>query len=159
MKRRVKISKYSLIITCLSLGIMAGIYVNLLRNGALWQAYLLFCVMLTLGILALWYMPLSISVDSKFLRIRRSLRTKNIPLSEIETVVIFQPSMAEKRIFASGGWFGYWGWFSEKEVGKYFGYYGKASDCFLITLHNGQKYLLGCENPQSIVAAIKAKSK
>ena len=62
--------------------------------------------------------------------------------------------MAKKRICGSGGWFGYYGWFSEPSIGKYFAYYGKASDCFLVTLKDGKKYVLGCESPDEMVEVI-----
>ena len=64
------------------------------------------------------------------------------------------PTMAKKRICGSGGWFGYYGWFSEPSIGKYFAYYGKASDCFLVTLKDGKKYVLGCESPDEMVEVI-----
>ncbi len=52
---------------------------------------------------------------------------------------------------------GYWGWFSERDLGKYFAYYGKASDCFLVTMKDGRKYMLGCQNPAEMVDAINAR--
>ncbi len=50
--------------------------------------------------------------------------------------------MAERKICRSGGFFGYWGWLSEPSIGKYFAYYGKASDCSLVELKNGKRYLI-----------------
>lgn len=63
--------------------------------------------------------------------------------------------MAEKRICGSGGWFGYYGWFREPTIGKYFAYYGKASDCFLVRLKNGKNYVLGCEDKNEFVGYIR----
>lgn len=96
-------------------------------------------------------MPLFISVRDGELNINRPLKIKSIPLSTIDSVKLVSPTMAEKRICGSGGWFGYYGWFSEPSIGKYFAYYGKASDCFLVTLKDGKKYILGCENPKDMV--------
>ena len=100
---------------------------------------------------------MSISVDEANLNINRSLRIKSIPLKEIKSVKLCPPTMAEKRICGSGGWFGYWGWFSEPSIGKYFAYYGKASDCFLIELKDGKKYLLGCADAPLMVERISSK--
>ncbi|MBE6230681.1 MAG: hypothetical protein E7119_08940 [Bacteroidales bacterium] len=36
--------------------------------------------------------------------------------------------------------------FHEHDSGKYFAYYGRSSDCFLVELKDGRKYLLGCKN-------------
>lgn len=97
---------------------------------------------------------MSISVDDTNLNINRSLRIKSIPLKEIKSVRLCPPTMAEKRICGSGGWFGYWGWFSEPSIGKYFAYYGKASDCFLIELKNEKKYLFGCSDAPAMAEYI-----
>lgn len=59
--------------------------------------------------------------------------------------------MGALRICGSGGFFGYWGWFKERDLGKYFAYYGKSSDCFLVTLKSGNKYMLGCTEPEEMV--------
>ncbi|MCX4285301.1 PH domain-containing protein [Duncaniella muricolitica] len=99
-------------------------------------------------------MPLSISLDNESLNINRSLKIKSIPLTEIANVKLCAPTMGAKRICGSGGWFGWYGWFSEKDLGKYFAYYGKASDCFLVTLKNGKKYMLGCKDTPKMVNAI-----
>ncbi len=63
--------------------------------------------------------------------------------------------MGTRRIAGSGGFMGYWGWFREGDIGKYFAYYGKASDCFLVTLRNGRRYMLGCNDAPEMVAAIQ----
>ena len=112
-----------------------------------------------LCITALLYMPLSISVKEDCLNINRPFKIKSIPLSQIASVKLCPPTMAKRRICGSGGWFGYYGWFNEPSIGKYFAYYGKATDCFLVTLKDGKKYLLGCEKPNEIVTFILNKTK
>lgn len=116
--------------------------------------YMVVGALIVLCFTALCYMPLSISVRNGELNINRPLKIRSIPLSSIESVELVSPTMAEKRICGSGGWFGYYGWFSEPSIGKYFAYYGKASDCFLVTLKDGKKYVLGCEAPDEIVEYI-----
>lgn len=76
-------------------------------------------------------------------------------MSEVENVELFQPTMGAIRICASGGFMGYWGIFREGDIGKYYGFYGKASDCFLVRLKNGNKYVLGCDQPEKMVDYIK----
>lgn len=65
--------------------------------------------------------------------------------------------MGERRVCGSGGWFGYWGWFHDRELGRYFAYYGKSSDCFLVRLRNGRSYVIGCQNPQTIIDEVCRK--
>lgn len=149
MKQSVSLSSYSFIISTIMIALLLGI-IYFSHNH--WTVYLISGTLLLMCLSALLYMPLSISVDDAELCINRPLWIKRIPLSAISDVRLVSPTMAEKRICGSGGWMGYWGWFSEKSLGRYFAYYGKASDCFLVKLTDGRQYMLGCNNPATFVA-------
>lgn len=153
MKNDVKLSTYSVIVSWLTMIILVVIAVYGYEEGSMpnWLAYSFGFLLIFLFISGCSYMPLSISADDKQLKINRLLRTKRIPLNEIKAIGLCQPTLAERRICGSGGFMGYWGWFSEPSIGKYFAYYGKASDCFYIELRTGRKYMLGCKNPKEIV--------
>lgn len=155
IKKRVELSTYCWIISALSTALMCGVFVYALKrpdNGlAVW---ILGAAIVVLFLFTLCYMPLSISVDKESLNINRPLKIKSIQLSEITDVRMCAPTMGTIRICGSGGWFGWYGWFSEKDLGKYFAYYGKASDCFLVTLKNGKKYMLGSKDAPEMVKAI-----
>lgn len=84
-------------------------------------------------------------------------KSRKISVRDIERVELFQPTMGAIRIFASGGFMGYWGVFRESDIGRYYGFYGKASDCFLVKMKIGDKYVLGCDNPQKIVDYIESQ--
>lgn len=71
---------------------------------------------------------------------------------DIAEVKLCQPTMGAIRICGSGGFFGWYGWFREGDIGKYFAYYGKSSDCFLVTLKDGRKYMLGCTDAPAFQA-------
>ena len=140
MKRNVKLSSYSIVLSGLSFVVFGMLLVNALRRDApLWMIWSLGIAIFILCFAALCYTPLSVSVDGMNLCIQRPLKTR--------------------RIVGSGGWFGYYGWFSERDLGRYFAYYGKASDCFLVTLRDGRKYMLGCDDAPAMVEAIKDKMK
>ena len=107
-----------------------------------------------LFVAALLYGPLWVGVEDGTLMVRRPLRMLRIPVSDIADIRLHKPTMGEKRLLGSGGWFGYWGWFMEADTGRYFAYYGRASDCFMVTLKDGRKYLLGCKDPEKIIDKI-----
>jgi len=155
MKKRVELSTYCWIISALSSTFICGVFLYALQrpdnNLTVWISG---SAIIMLFLSTLYYMPLSISLDNDSLNINRSLKIKSIPLTEIANVKLCAPTMGAKRICGSGGWFGWYGWFSEKDLGKYFAYYGKASDCFLVTLKNGKKYMLGCKDTPKMVNAI-----
>lgn len=157
MKQKVKISTYSIVLTILGIAILVGLSFFELIKGNENLSYIPSVALIILGFFALFYVPLSISVDNQSLVITRPICIKTIPLSEIVSIELCPPTMSEIRICGSGGWFGYWGWFKEPSIGKYFAYYGKSSDCFLVKLKDNRQYLLGCENPSSIVEYINSK--
>lgn len=140
------------------IAILVAMMIFKLNDGKLYMAYFIAAALVYMFAMSLFYAPLSISIDKDNLNINRSLRIKSIPLSDIKSVEMCPPTVSEKRICGSGGWFGYWGWFKEPSIGKYFAYYGKASDCFLVKLKDGRQYMLGCENPAIIVKFIKDKT-
>ncbi|MCM1142111.1 MAG: PH domain-containing protein [Muribaculum sp.] len=154
MKRKVNLSTYSMIMSVLGLIVLVA-WLYYCRDN--WGLYVIGASLILLCGAALFYMPMSISADSANLNINRPLKIKSIPLKAIETVKLCSPTMTEKRICGSGGWFGYWGWFSEPSIGKYFAYYGKASDCFLVELKNGKKYLISCADAPKMVEVISER--
>lgn len=159
MKERVDISTYSTLMSLVASVILIGVFFFAMRSANPWAFYMSggFILLLYTGVLI--FMPMSLSVDNDSLDINRSFCYKSIPLAKIESVELCQPTMGAHLIFGSNGWFGYWGWFSEKDLGKYFASYGKASDCFLVRLKDGRQYMLGCRNPKAFVDFLKEKKK
>lgn len=158
MKKRVELSSYCWIITALTTSVICGVFLATINTDNKIAAYIWGAAVAVLLLSALCFMPLSISLDNHSLRIRRPLKTKSIPLSDIADVRLCPPTMDAKRICGSGGWFGWYGWFREQDLGKYFAYYGKASDCFLVTLKDGRKYMLGCKDAPEMVKAINERT-
>ena len=154
MKRKVELSTYSIILTLATILIFVSGMIRCLHSGPEWLAYLLGGSLVLVSGFALFFTPLSISVEDGCLNVNMLLRSKSIPLREIQSISLCPPTMAEKRIFGSGGVYGYWGWFREASIGKYMAYYGKASDCFLLRLKNGKTYMLGCIDPLGMMEYI-----
>lgn len=158
MKRKVRLSSYCWIISLLSTAMFCALFIYALNQpDNKWVIMLLGIVIVGLLFSTLFYMPLSISVDENDLIIIRPLRSKRISLEDIAEVMLCSPTIAEHGICGSRGWYGYYGWFREPTLGKYFAYYGKASDCFLVTLKNDRKYMLSCTEAPSIVAEVNSR--
>lgn len=157
MKQPVKYSTYCIIVTIITAIAIASACVYTYRQDSIIPFWIVAVASVSIIVGALIYAPLSVEVTDSQIKIHRPLRAKTIELSQIESMhlSLCPPTMAAIRICGSGGWFGYWGWFREQDLGKYFAYYGKASDCFLITLRGGRKYIIGCSNPQSVISQIK----
>lgn len=157
MKEKVKLSTGGFIFSVFSLVLMGAAIYYMWGSARPVATFVLITGTVVWLVAALIYMPLTIEVDEKAIWINRPLWSKRIPLSEVLRVQQLQPTMGERRILGSGGFMGYWGRFRDREIGNYFGYYGRASDCFLVRLRNGRQYILGCENPAEMVAAIKER--
>lgn len=146
MKRKVIFSTFCIFLTLAGLLILIGVMVLQARMDNWIGVYILAASIVTLCAFAFVYSPQYVIVDDRAVNIRRALATKSIPLSEITDVRLSPPTMGTRRLMASGGWFGYWGWYRENDLGRYFAYFGRSSDCFMLFLKDGRKYLLGCED-------------
>lgn len=156
MKRRVALSTFSIILTIAVIALFVVGMISCLNRAVDWLAYLLAGSLVLICCLAMYFTPMAISVEDGCLNINMLLRTKSIPLRDIQSVALCPPTMSEKRLLGSGGFFGYWGWFREPSIGRYFAYYGKASDCFLVRLKDGRLYMLGCVDALGIMECINS---
>lgn len=156
MKQRVELSLYSFIGTIVTLGILVAVFFMPVEDlhGKWWDIGWGIVVTILL-ISSLYYCPLSIEVSNDAVEVNRALSfAKRLPLESIKSVRLCPPTMGAIRVCGSGGFLGYWGWFRERDLGKYFAYYGKSSDCFLVELSDGRKYMLGCKNASQMVEYI-----
>lgn len=153
MKRSVRLSIFSSVITLVCFAAFVACFF-ILREG--WWYYT--CGVLIVGVClaGLYYSPLSVRVTGTAIEVVRSLRIKRILLADVKEVRLLSPTLGAVRVCGSGGFMGYWGWFREGDLGKYFAYYGKASDCFFVELKNGRKYMLGCKDAPEMVEAVRA---
>lgn len=118
----------------------------------------LFClVMCSIIIAGLFYCPISVEANTTEIKLYRLLvNARAFTYNDIQTVDVCYPSIGGLRLCASGGCFGYWGYFNDSIIGAYFGYYGSRSRCFLVKLKNGRQYVLGCEDSVAMVDYIKS---
>lgn len=161
MKSKVKLSIFSSIVTVFVIGLMGFLAIVTYQDEK--QAfYALIPLTLILIICGLFFAPLAIVASDKRVVIKAPLNKLSIPLEDIGSVENFQPVLspfrtARIRLFASGGFMGYWGVFYDPVIGKFNGYFGDPSSCFLLTKKNGDKYVLGCENSTEMVEYIRSQ--
>ena len=121
-----------------------------------------------IGILFLWWIfalcftPLDVYADDEEVRIRRPFKTRRIKMDEIESAEPYQVSKnAKGKAFGSMPirTFGKWGHYSDDNIGDYFAYYGKPDNTTLITLKNGQKYVVGGTDAKALADYINQRKK
>lgn len=158
MKSKVHFSIYCSIIT---VGVIAVLMIGIVATRYQTEKCILLTLITIISVLAgLFYCPVSVCVDSNTVKIRRVLSGNKIfKYSNIESVETCYPSAGGIRLCGSGGFFGYWGYFSDILIGQYFGYYADRSQCFYIKLKNKRQYVISCEKHTEIVKAIKKNLK
>ncbi len=158
MTKKITLSTYSLFLSAILLAVLlGGLFLQIRYDGFNAVSCLLLAILWILCCSTLLFSPLSVSLESDRLCVNFALRYRSFALSDIRSVSLCAPTMGTQRICGSGGFFGYYGWFAERDLGKYFAYHGKASDCFLVTLKNGKKYMLGCRDAHEMVSAIRTQ--
>ena len=156
MKKQVKFSTWSTMLSASAIIVLLYVLKYTKDDMSYW-CIAIELMLIVLVAVTLFYMPLSVMLDNDYVTVKRPICSKRIPLADITEVKLCPPTMAERPIFGSGGFMGYWGRFREKGLGKYFAYYGKASNCFLVTLRDGRKYMLGCDDAGEMVSAINSR--
>ena len=158
MKSKVKLSTFSSVVTIAVIILMGVlIFVSIQEGEAFYVAIPLILIFIICG---LFFAPIAIVATDNNIIIKAPLNKLLIPIEDIASVEKFQPimspfKMVRIRLFASGGFMGYWGIFYDPVIGKFNGYFGDSNSCFLLTKKNGEKYVLGCQNPEEMVEYIQ----
>ncbi len=155
MKSKISLSQFSIVLTSILCGALLIGYIVIINEPSAFYTLLGIYILLFCSIL--FFAPLYIKSDSDSITLGCILRKHKLQIQNIESVELFQPTMGAYRICASGGFCGYWGIFKGSDIGRYYAFYGKASDCFLIRMKNGKQYVLGCNNPSEMVNYIKSQ--
>lgn len=158
MKSKVKLSLFSSAITAIVIvSLAAGVVVK--WNGDKNESLILLAVLVGLLAVSLYYAPQSIEATDKSLIIHRTFKDKAFAYSTIKSVERCMPSIGGLRLCGSGGFFGYWGYFTDIVIGNYFGYYGNRNQCILVKLTDGKQYVISCEQPDEMIYTVSAQLK
>ena len=155
MKSRIAYSRFAAFLTAIVSVILLVACVLTVQEKPVFFALLV--IFLISVVSALFYGAFYIESDAANIIMGSVFKRKRIPMREVVSVELFQPTMGAIRVFGSGGYMGYWGIFREGDIGRYYAFYGKASDCFLVRTKNGDKYVLGCSNPEKMVDYINSQ--
>jgi len=157
MRSKIKYSRFSIVLTViLFLVFYIGCFATFHEKKVF---YTLLAVYLILIVCALCYGVAYVKANHDYIIMGSIFKSRKISVHNIASVELFQPTIGAIRICGSGGFMGYWGIFREGDIGRYYAFYGKSSDCFLVRLKNGDKYVIGCENPYAMVEYIKSQIK
>ena len=162
MKSKVKLSTFSFLTTIFVVVLMVFLAFFTVKEKEAF--YVLISLMLIFIICGLFFAPIAIVANDKSVVIKARLNKLSIPIEDIASVENFKPVLSpfratRIRLFASGGFMGYWGVFYDPVIGKFTGYFGDSNSCFLLTKKNGEKYVLGCIHPNEMAEYIQKQLK
>lgn len=147
----------SVIVTILSVLLFSGLGLYLLTTDteAAYLSYVLLGSLVILCFCSLFFFPLEIQVTPKSLNIVFPLYVKEIPLMDISRAEPYKVTMNFARIFGSGAFFGWWGWFHNQELGRFMVYATNLGHVFLIETGKGKKYVISCRDPETMCSKIR----
>lgn len=155
MKAKIKFSRFATILTAVILVVLfVGCIATVGEKPMFFTLLAIYVILLFSGLM---YGAAYINADTDYITMGSIIKCRKIPVRDIESVELFQPATGAVRVFASGGFMGFWGVFRERGIGRYYAFYGKSSDCFLVRMKDGNKYVLGCEHPEAMVGYINAQ--
>lgn len=155
MKSRIAYSWFSAIMTVLVYAVLCISCIATVKDPA--KFVTLISLFFIIIVVTLFFGAIYIKATPDYIIMGSPLKSKKIFMRNIKSVELFKPTMGARRVCGSAGFMGYWGIFREGDIGRYYSFFGKASDCFLIRMRNGDKYVLGCKNPQAMTDYIKTQ--
>lgn len=101
--------------------------------------------------------PFAYEVDNGQLIIRRMLKDIVISQRDIKTAAIVEPEKLRGsiRLFGVGGLFGYFGIFSNSQLGRMTWYATRRDKIVLLVTHNDKKIILTPDDPTAFVASLE----
>lgn len=101
--------------------------------------------------------PRGFIVNETDVVVDRALRPVKIPLSSITEVRRLDDAELKNtfRLAATWGFYGHYGWFWNKRLGKFLLYSGRLKDLVLLRTHTGV-FVLGPEDTESFAADLRA---
>ncbi|MDE7466212.1 MAG: PH domain-containing protein [Muribaculaceae bacterium] len=154
MKQQIKFSIFSQAIT---FGILILFVVGTVSLSDNESKLIMFCIIMGLvTITGLYFCPKSIeATESEIVLHKLISHSQTLDYEEIESVKQFYPTVGI-RLCGSGGFFGYWGYFRDLQIGAFIGFYGSSDNCFLVKMKDGRQYVLGCKDANELIPYIQS---
>ncbi len=157
----VRKDKLSIIITCACLAIIILSIILLVRDAINNPVNICFngIIAFLLIVLPLYFYfmsPTKVELTNEAIIIHKVIGCKTFRYSDIKNVLRFSGDSG-LRLWGSGGFFGYIGLFSSKDIGRHYEYVGDFSEAFLIILVSGKKYVLSCVDSSYVISLLMTK--
>ncbi len=103
--------------------------------------------------------PVSVEYNESQLIINMLAGQKVINLNDICESGIFKPDRTELRLWGSGGFCGFTGYFRNTKIGKYESFVGDYNQAFYLKTKDNKYFVLSCEGRDALLMKIKTRNK
>ena len=144
------------IVLILTICLMANILheeIGLVAIGVVIIVLAIICSTLILGFV---YSPWKLILTNHELTIRCRAYSRNILIKDIASCTMNSEfnDYSTIRLFASGGFWGYYGLFWNSKYGKFKAFVGDRSSTFTLKIASGEIIVLGCENSKALTTEL-----
>jgi hypothetical protein len=144
------------ILIVLSVVVYAARHILMVGGTAGEMAFKLSGLFLIIVILlvAFAFAPKELVIGNDKLILVRRVGKRVIPLDQIRAVSRYEAGK-DIRLFASGGYFGYYGYFTNAAYGRYEAFVGSLKQAFAVTLESGKVVVLSCADAQKFIVELR----
>ena len=144
MKHFIKPDLFTIIVSALCIILLIYTSVRLIQYPTWHRIVILALLFLSFSFFAI-KMPLYTYVGQNEIIVKQLIGSKNFKRNDISTQRISSTDMKGTiRLFGSGGFLGYIGWFDNVKLGKFYMIITSKKDLLLITTATGKKYVINC---------------
>ncbi len=132
--------------------LLSGIVVPAITGGsaaAISIYYFLIPLIIVITIISVAYAPRYYSIEADEIKIHRMLlKPVKIAISDVSGVEVVNKTQLRGsiRIWGSGAFLGYFGWFISKKIGKAMWYATRMDQAIIIETHNNKRFLISPDN-------------
>lgn len=151
-----RFTKLTTVLACCIVMVVVLVQFMLYKSGAAQQMPMPLTILMVLGFVSFWlFAPQGYEVTGEDLVIVRMARNKVIARTQVQRVERVEENnmRGTMRLFGAGGFFGYFGTFTNTRYGRMTYYATRRSNYVLVTLVSGRKLILTPDDPDALVAA------
>lgn len=116
-----------------------------------------YAIVLAITLIAMWFIPLEVSVSNTFFRINFPMRRRILAIDRIRSAKVFDDIKGLKLRLGSRRFFGWWGYYFATGEGKMYVYASNLNQLVLIEMKDGSKYLVSCSDARTMANCIESR--
>lgn len=145
MKYFIKPDLFTIVISIVCLVIVGYILVKTFEHHPTWYSFFIRLFIVIVFAYFAIKMPVYTYVDDNTIAVKQLIGGKTFSRDTIVVRKVLSSEMkGTVRLFGSGGFLGYTGWFSNPALGKFYMLTVSKKDLLLILTATGKKYVINC---------------